>query len=83
MEKNPTSMDAMAGLGLSLFNEGVSTVPENKEEEQEGLNLMQKFADTAPDTHPLKSSVKDAVDYLKNTAKLAPQKVAAPPKKKP
>ncbi len=82
MEKNPESVDAMAGLGLSLFNEGVSASPENKEEEQEGLNLMQKFVDTAPDTHPLKVSVKEAVDYLKNTAKLAPQKVT-PARKRP
>lgn len=81
MEKQPDNLDAIAGLGLSLFNDGVSSVPENKEKMQEGLNLMQKFADTAPDTHVLKSSVKDAVDYLKNTAKLAPQKVATPKKR--
>jgi tetratricopeptide (TPR) repeat protein len=81
IEKRPDDVDALAGLGLSLFNEGVSASPENKEEEQEGLNLLNKFVTTAPDTHPLKGSVKDAIDYLQNTAKLAPQKVA-PAKKK-
>ena len=82
LERDPAHLDAMAGLGLSLFNEGVSSVPENKEEMQEGLNLMTKFTETAPDTHPLKASVKDAVDYLKNTAKLAPQKVTTPARKR-
>jgi len=82
LEKAPDNVDAVGGLGLSLFADGVATDPQNKEEMQEGLNLMQKFADTAPDTHPLKASVKESVDYLKNTAKLAPQKVTATPKKK-
>lgn len=82
LEKTPDNVDALAGIGLSLFAEGVASIPENKEQEQEGLNFMQKFADTAPDTHPLKASVKESVDYLKNTAKLAPQKVT-PTKKKP
>jgi hypothetical protein len=41
---------------------------------------MNKFIEVAPETHPLKSSVKDAVDYLKTQEKLAPQKVT--PKKK-
>ena len=82
LEKAPDNADAIGGLGLSLFADGVASVPENREEEQEGLNLMQKFADSAPDTHPLKASVKEAVDYLKNTAKLAPQKAGPAPKKK-
>ena len=79
LEAAPDNPDALAGIGLSLFNVGVSE--ENKPKMQEGLNYMQKFADTAPDTHPLKASVKDAVDYLKNEQKLAPQKAA--PKKRP
>ena len=80
LETTPDSADAMAGLGLSLFNVGVST--DNKTQMQEGLNFMQKFADTAPATHPLKASVKDAVDYLKNEEKLTPQKVVTPGKKR-
>lgn len=78
METSPESPDALAGLGLSLFDAGVTA--SNKAQMQEGLNYMQKFVDTAPDTHPLKASVKEAVDYLKTNEKLAPQKVA--PKKK-
>lgn len=74
----PDNPDALAGLGLSLFNAGV--VANDKAQMQEGLNYMNKFIEVAPETHPLKSSVKDAVDYLKTQEKLAPQKVA--PKKK-
>lgn len=80
LETSPDNPDALAGLGLSLFNVGV--VEDNKPKMQEGLNIMQKFADTAPDTHPLKSSVKEAVDYLKTEQKLAPQKTA-PVRKRP
>lgn len=80
LEKTPDNMDAIAGMGLSLFAEGVSNG--DKAQMQEGLNLMQKFAETAPETHPLKASVKEAVDFLKNEQKMAPQKAPATPKKK-
>ena len=71
----PDNADALAGLGLSLFNSGV--VANDKAQMQEGLNYMTKFIEVAPETHPLKSSVKDAVDYLKTQEKLAPQKVTS------
>ncbi len=74
LETLPDNPDVLAGLGLSLFSAGAGTVPENKTQMQEGLNYMQRFAETAPETHPLKASVKDAVDYLK-TKQMAPQKV--------
>lgn len=73
LEMSPENPDVLAGLGLSLFNSGV--VGDNTATKQEGLNYMQKFAETAPETHPLKSSVKDAVDYLKTQDKLTPQKM--------
>ncbi len=57
---------------MSLFNSGV--VGDNKVQKQEGLNYMQKFADSAPENHPLKASVRDAVEYLKTQDKLVPQK---------
>lgn len=71
----PDNPDALAGLGLSLFASGVSA--SDKAQMQEGLNYMTKFTEVAPETHPLKSSVKDAVDYLKTQEKLAPQKVTS------
>lgn len=85
----PDNADAMGSLGLSLFGQGASMAPENKEMEQEGLNFMQKYIDLSPisptdsqQTKELKASIKESVDYLK-AQKMAPQKVAAPtPKKK-
>ena len=87
LQTTPDNADAMAGLGLSLFNAGV--VSSNKEQMQEGLNFMTKYIESAPisatdsaSVKEFKQSVKDAVDYLKNTEKLAPQKVATPAKRK-
>lgn len=76
LENAPDNADLLAGLGLSLFNSGV--IASNKEQMQEGLNIMERFTATAPDTHPLKQSVKEAVDYLKNQEKLTPQKTTKP-----
>ena len=81
LEVSPENPDALAGIGLSLFSVGASVVPENTAQMQEGLNYMQRFADIAPETHPLKASVKDAVDYLK-TKQLTPQKATKSTKKK-
>ena len=81
LANSPDNPDALAGLGLSLFSAGAGTVPENTVQMQEGLNLMTRFAEIAPETHPLKASVKDAVDYLK-TKKLEPQKTTKAGKKK-
>ena len=64
LESSPDDPDALAGLGLSLFNAGV--VSDNKQQMAEGLGVMEKFAEIAPENHPLKSSVKDAVTYLKS-----------------
>jgi tetratricopeptide (TPR) repeat protein len=87
LQTAPDNAEAMAGLGLSLFNSGV--VANDKAQMQEGLNYMTKYIETSPisasdspSVKELKQSIKDAVDYLKNTEKLAPQKVSTPAKKK-
>ena len=64
LESSPNDPDALAGLGLSLFNAGA--ISDNKQQMAEGLGVMEKFAEVAPENHPLKSSVKDAVTYLKS-----------------
>lgn len=81
LETSPENPDALAGLGLSLFSAGAGVVPENTAQMQEGLNYMQRFTEVAPETHPLKASVKDAVDYLK-TKQLTPQKTTKATTKK-
>lgn len=82
LEAQPDNLDALAGLGLALYTDGSLSDPPDRAVLQEGLNHMQKFVDTAPDTHELKQSIKDAIDDLKNTQKLAPQKGATPPRRK-
>lgn len=71
LETSPDNPDALAGLGLSLFDAGERSG--NTQQKQEGLNYMQRFAEVAPNTHKLKESVAGAVEYLKSQ-KLAPQK---------
>jgi tetratricopeptide (TPR) repeat protein len=74
LEKSPDDPDILAGLGLSLFSVGVSN--SNKDQMQEGLNIMERFTQIAPANHALKTSVADAVTYLKTQEKLTPQKTA-------
>lgn len=77
LEIAPDNADALAGLGLSLYNSGVLN-DNNKAQMQEGLNYMTRFAEVAPAAHPLKSDVAGLVEYLKTAEKLTPQKVARP-----
>ncbi len=78
--ESPDSPDGLAGLGLCLFSNGAAVG--DKVQMQEGLNVMQRFTEVAPEGHPLKQSVKESVDYLRTQEKLTPQKVARPPAKK-
>lgn len=74
LEKSPSNVDALAGLGLSQANAGYNadgTI--NDAMMQEAINNLQKFADAAPANHKLKDSVKQTVDYLK-TQNFKPQK---------
>lgn len=85
LEIDPNNTSAIGGLGLSLFNEGVTA--NDKAQMQEGLNLMEKFAQTTPpanaskDELQMREDVKGAVDYLKNSEKMTPQKVTTTRKK--
>ena len=76
LEADPNNMDATAQVGLTLVALGTSVDPPNREQLQEGLNYMQKFADSAPETHKYKNDVKQMVEYLKTDQKLTPQKPA-------
>ncbi|HEX9544751.1 MAG TPA: carboxypeptidase regulatory-like domain-containing protein [Pyrinomonadaceae bacterium] len=67
----PDNVDANLGAGLSLFSSG------DKAKYQDAANYLQRFLDKAPDTHPLKQSAKEALDYLKTAEKVVPEK--APP----
>ena len=87
LETDPENQEVMAMIGLSLVGLGGSVDPPNKEQLQEGLNYMEKYANTVQvlptDSQfdkDFKQSVKDTVEYLKNEQKLKPQ---TPPKAAP
>jgi tetratricopeptide (TPR) repeat protein len=65
---DPENIDAMLGAGLSLFQSG------DKTKYQEAANYLQHFVDKAPETHKLKASAKEALDYLKTAENVKPQK---------
>lgn len=81
LEKSPTNVDALAGLGLSQAGAGYNADGSiNDAMMQEAINNLQKFADAAPANHKLKGSVKETVDYLK-TQNFKPQKSTGGKKK--
>lgn len=65
---DPENVDAMLGAGLALFQSG------DKAKFQEAANYLQRFVDKAPETHKLRASAKDALDYLKSQENVKPQK---------
>jgi tetratricopeptide (TPR) repeat protein len=65
---DPENLEATLGLGLALFSTG------DKARYQEAANYLQRFVDKAPDTHPLKASARESLDYLKKNENVQPQK---------
>ena len=68
LSANPDNLDATLGMGLALFSTG------DKTKYQEAANYLQRFVDKAPDTHPLKASAKESLDYLKKNENVQPQR---------
>jgi tetratricopeptide (TPR) repeat protein len=71
LASNPDNLDATLGLGLALFSTG------DKNKYQEAANYLQRFVDKAPDTHPLKASAKESLDYLKKNENVQPQRTGS------
>ena len=85
----PDNNEVMASLGLSLVAKAMLVDPPNRDDLQEGLNYMQKYADTAailptdsPSVQEFKKSVKETVEYLKTEQKLKAQPTKSAPAKK-
>jgi tetratricopeptide (TPR) repeat protein len=76
---SPDNVDALAGLGLSLVNQGY--IANDKASLQEGANYLQKFVSAAPDTHRYKKDAVMLIDSLKAEQNVTPQKGAAGKKK--
>jgi tetratricopeptide (TPR) repeat protein len=68
LASNPDNLEATLGLGLALFSTG------DKSKYQEAANYLQRFVDKAPDTHPLKASARESLDYLKKQENVQPQR---------
>jgi tetratricopeptide (TPR) repeat protein len=89
LETAPDNSEVMASLGLSLVAKAMLVDPPNRDDLQEGLNYMQKYADTvailptdSPTVQEFKKSVKDTVEYLKTEQKLKAQPTKATPARK-
>ncbi len=80
LETSPESLDALAGLGLSLVNAGY--INDNKAQLQEGANYLQKFASAAPDNHKYKDDALGLIESLKSEQKIQPQKVSTPTRRR-
>ena len=89
LETAPENTEVMASLGLSLVAKAMLVDPPSRDDLQEGLNYMQKYADTvailptdSPSVQEFKKSVKDTVDYLKTEQKLKAQPTKSAPAKR-
>lgn len=76
LAQHPEDPDANRGAGLALFSTG------DKAKYQEAANYLQKFVNNAPDSHPEKQSAKEALEYLKTSENVVPEKASPPPRKK-
>ena len=72
LSAQPDSPEANLGAGLAVYATG------DKTKFQEAANYLQRFVDTAPDTHPFKDDAKAILTELKNTENVTPEKKAAP-----
>lgn len=93
LQSSPDSLDALAGLGLSLVNQGYIDIENAKANNdkameeggkaklQEGANFLQKYATAAPDNHKYKADALGLIESLKAEQKIAPQKVTPARKK--
>jgi tetratricopeptide (TPR) repeat protein len=70
LASNPDNLDATLGIGLALFSTN------DKTKFQEAANYLQRFVDKAPDTHPLKASARESLDYLKKQENVQPQRTS-------
>jgi tetratricopeptide (TPR) repeat protein len=77
LEVQPDNADALAKIGLAYIQIGYLSNPPDDKMLQEGANYLQKFADKAPDTHPLKADALAQIQALKSM-NIVPKKVETP-----
>ncbi|MCA1636211.1 MAG: carboxypeptidase-like regulatory domain-containing protein [Acidobacteria bacterium] len=77
LEVDPNNTSALAKIGLAYIQIGYLSNPPDDKMLQEGANYLQKFADKAPDTDPLKSDAIAQIQALKSM-NIVPKKVETP-----
>jgi hypothetical protein len=68
LTEDPDNTDANRIMGLALY------ATNDKSKYQQAANHLQHYVDKAPDTDPLKASTKDALEYLKTSENIKPEK---------
>lgn len=76
LQTTPDNQDALAGAGLSLVNLGY--INNDKTKLQEGADLLQRFATSAPDTHKYKADAIALIDNLKKEQNVTPVSAGKP-----
>ena len=87
LTERPDDPDALANMGLILFNFGAAKEQEGKKDEakamyQQAANYLAQFVAKAPDTHKFKADAKAVLEELKNQQNVQAEKPAATPRRK-
>jgi len=87
LAEKPDDPDALANMGLILFNFGAAKEQEGKKDEakalyQQAANYLGRFVEKAPDTHKLKADAKAVLAELKNQQNVQAEKPAATPRRR-
>jgi tetratricopeptide (TPR) repeat protein len=81
--EKPDDPDALANMGLILFNFGAAKEADGKKDEakaeyQQAANFLQRFVEKAPDGHKFKEDAKAVLAELKNQQNVQAEKNANP-----
>jgi tetratricopeptide (TPR) repeat protein len=87
LAEKPDDPDALANMGLILFNFGAAKEAEGKKDEakamyQQAANYLGRFVEKAPDGHKFKEDAKAVLSELKNQQNVQAEKPATTPRRK-
>jgi len=83
LSANPDDPDALANMGLILYNQGFAKESEGNKDAakasyQEAANYLQKFIDKAPENHRFKADAQAVLENLKNQQNVQAEKTTTP-----
>jgi tetratricopeptide (TPR) repeat protein len=87
LAERPDDPDALANMGLILFNFGAAKEGEGKKDEakemyQQAANYLARFVEKAPDGHKFKEDAKAVISELKNQQNVQAEKPSTTPRRK-